>query len=653
MKESTPQRFCDFIKDFEFDYLSIPPEKAWENLENAYTFYLNNISEQEVSDETRELVKRFQQQWTSIKNRTKNNFTNTYLQLRERLAERKVQAISRDVACRTISANVEKVEKNVIIWIKTDDSDNSQNSFAVSENERKGPVEEVPHTITISQNIRTHTHPPRDSTLDSNNDPKLELSADAPETQRPQASDLSYASMSHEIEAETDVFNSENNEDSETIDLDTPDHEEAIDNKEEVKREGNNKEVAKENQNGPFRMREQNRMEFIKSYRAMNESYMWKLSSGRIVEEELFKLGTDLEFEHAIHSFILDVEDELIMEHFTEEELKEIEGTTIPKIPDLSDEIDDFLGKFLGKTNLNKIRQIIKESMFGNDYNREKHHDVDYICLALYSLVREIENGNLKNANLENWYNCHVWNIIFDQAFGDVQAVTVVRGESTSVSTATRKNKQAKRKPGERRRIGRRGDWILRAVGNGNKDEFGVGEAGKDWTDIYGTKYLKEIGLKLPKTLKDMLMVLMERVNWVKDVRKNIQTVGIIHEGLMMSLVYADNPKGYICRMRRSNLMEVPDTAEKFDSILTILASILTAKSAIQMTIEMAQTKRQAVKSSFKGAGYRKRPREEDQHQMPACLSTPKKIKRCAKVNDKRPYPSSPCPGSPSFDPLI
>ncbi|CAB5396375.1 unnamed protein product [Rhizophagus irregularis] len=557
MKESTPQRFCDFIKDFEFDYLSIPPEKAWENLENAYTFYLNNISEQEVSDETRELVKRFQQQWTSIKNRTKNNFTNTYLQLRERLAERKVQAISRDVACRTISANVEKVEKNVIIWIKTDDSDNSQNSFAVSE------------------------------------------------TQRPQASDLSYASMSHEIEAETDVFNSENNEDSETIDLDTPDHEEAIDNKEEVKEEGNNKEVAKENQNGPFRMREQNRMEFIKSYRAMNESYMWKLSSGRIVEEELFKLGTDLEFEHAIHSFILDVEDELIMEHFTEEELKEIEGTTIPKIPDLSDEIDDFLGKFLGKTNLNKIRQIIKESMFGNDYNREKHHDVDYICLALYSLVREIENGNLKNANLENWYNCHVWNIIFDQAFGDVQAVTVVRGESTSVSTATRKNKQAKRKPGERRRIGRRG-----------------------------------IGYS-------------ELVNWVKDVRKNIQTVGIIHEGLMMSLVYADNPKGYICRMRRSNLMEVPDTAEKFDSILTILASILTAKSAIQMTIEMAQTKRQAVKSSFKGAGYRKRPREEDQHQMPACLSTPKKIKRCAKVNDKRPYPSSPCPGSPSFDPLI
>ena len=38
-------------------------------------------------------------------------------------------------------------------------------------------------------------------------------------------------------------------------------------------------------------------------------------------------------------------------------------------------------------------------------------------------------------------------------------------------------------------------DWILRAVSNGNKDEFGPGKAGKDLVDKYGTKYLKGIGL--------------------------------------------------------------------------------------------------------------------------------------------------------------
>ena len=100
---------------------------------------------------------------------------------------------------------------------------------------------------------------------------------------------------------------------------------------------------------------------------------MWKLSSGKFVEEELYKLGKRLEFEQfvfmhvimfvqerrhnctkllfpsAVHSFILDVEDELVMEHFTETELREIDNTSIPEVPELSNEIDEFLNKFLGK----------------------------------------------------------------------------------------------------------------------------------------------------------------------------------------------------------------------------------------------------------------------------------------------------------------
>ncbi|CAG8661834.1 9187_t:CDS:2, partial [Paraglomus brasilianum] len=221
-------------------------------------------------------------------------------------------------------------------------------------------------------------------------------------------------------------------------------------------------------------------------------------------------------------------------------------------------------------------------------------------------------------------------------------------GESTSISTATRKNK--KRKSEERRKIGRRGDWILRAVGNGKKDEFGAGEAGKDWVDEHGTKYIREIGLKLPKTLKDMLVNLMERIKWNEEVRKQIQTIGIIHAGLMMTIVYADNPKGYICRFRRCDLMEVPDTVEKFDSVLTILASVLNAKSVVQETVKMVQTGGQATKS-FKSVGLRKRPRDESQHELSACMSTPKKMKLCTKVNNiRRSYPASPCPGLPNAE---
>lgn len=173
------------------------------------------------------------------------------------------------------------------------------------------------------------------------------------------------------------------------------------------------------------------------------------------------------------------------------------------------------------------------------------------------------------------------------------------RGETTSLATASRKN--AKRKSGERRKMGRRGDWILRSVTNGDKHEFGAGEAGNVWTDDHGTKFLKEAGLKLPKVLKDMLIKLMKKIDWNERKRTRMQTVGIIHSGmffrhefysaknptnalilgLMIMIVYLDNPRGYVCRIRRGELMEIPDNPENFPSVLTVLASVLNLKVSL------------------------------------------------------------------------
>ncbi|CAG8544462.1 11598_t:CDS:2 [Ambispora leptoticha] len=265
--------------------------------------------------------------------------------------------------------------------------------------------------------------------------------------------------------------------------------------------------------------------------------------------------------------------------------------------------------------------------------------------LYIHCKVREIQSGSLKVANLEAWFNCHVWNVVFDQAFGDVNAISVVRGESTSLASASRKN--IKRLSGERRKMGRRIDWILRSISNGDRDEFGAGEAGKSWVDKNGTKFLKEAGLKLPKTLKDMLVKLMEKAGWDEESRAKIQTVGIIHAGLMIMTVYLDNPKGYICRVRRGELMEVPDNAENFPYILTILASVLNIKAVVQEIIKAVQAKKQTVKS-FKRAGFRKRPLDKNEDRISPCLSTPKKAKVCAEAYTEKSYPSSPCPGSPS-----
>jgi len=383
---------------------------------------------------------------------------------------------------------------------------------------------------------------------------------------------------------------------------------------------------------------------------------MWKLSTGRFVEKELYRLGQELEFEHAIHSFMIDVDDELISSHFNDTELEEIDCSAGPHIPDLPDQIAEFLYEFVGKTSLNEIRETLKTKMFGINYDHENHHDKDYIIYALYSLVREVQGGSMKDTKLEAWFNCHIWSVIFDQAFGDINVISVVRGESTSLATASRKN--MKRKSEERRKMGRRGDWIVRSITNDDKHEFGAGEAGNVWMDDNGTKFLKEAGLKLPKVLKDMLVKLMKKVDWNRERCAKMQTVGIIHAGLMIMTVHLDNPQGYICRIRRGEVMEVPDNPENFPSVLKILASVLNLKTVIKETLKVIQASEQTIES-FKTAGRRKRPRDINQRQLSGCMTTPKKAKKaknekaCAEVIDERPYPASPCPGSPNSESLI
>ncbi|PKC10074.1 hypothetical protein RhiirA5_414835 [Rhizophagus irregularis] len=66
-----------------------------------------------------------------------------------------------------------------------------------------------------------------------------------------------------------------------------------------------------------------------------------------------------------------------------------------PHVPDLPDQIAEFLYEFVGKTNLNEIRETKKSKVFGNNYDHENHHDKDYIIYALHSLVREIQGGSM------------------------------------------------------------------------------------------------------------------------------------------------------------------------------------------------------------------------------------------------------------------
>ncbi|KAF0436972.1 hypothetical protein F8M41_004549 [Gigaspora margarita] len=362
-----------------------------------------------------------------------------------------------------------------------------------------------------------------------------------------------------------------------------------------------------DNEKGSHPLNGENRQEIEAAYKTMKKEQMWRLKSGRYVEEVLYKIGLSLTYEHNVHSFIIDAEDETVKKHFDERELEEISDASGPLVPNLSDDVIEYLKKFLNKKSIKEIRQTIneKDDRFDVDYDKEVYHDLDYIRLTIYSLVREIENAHLDCENLEQWYNCHIWNAIFDQSFGNMKEISVVRGD------------------------GCKGDWIIRTNSKGNKNEFGYGEVGKTWIDKSGIKFLREVSLKSLKTLKDMLIDLMRTCKWNPDALSKLQTVGVVHSGLVMMVIRMDNPKGYICRVNRSNIMEVPHNEENFSDILEILAAVLNLKSIVKQTMKIVDMKsvlsEKMMVETFLQAGLSNKRKHI--FEIPVCTSTPKKTK--------------------------
>ncbi|EXX58806.1 uncharacterized protein OCT59_023351 [Rhizophagus irregularis] len=179
----------------------------------------------------------------------------------------------------------------------------------------------------------------------------------------------------------SDKCNETDIEENETVhelhdDLDTSDHEETADEEEEVVETTDNKKV-KENKNRPFRLSEEHQQIVKRVFNGMKKERMWRLLTEKYVKKKLFELGKKLEFEHAVHSFIVDVDDVIIKQHFSKTELDEIDDAHSSQIPELLDEIVEFLSKFDYKTKLGDIRDIIRETMFDGNYNYEKDNDND------------------------------------------------------------------------------------------------------------------------------------------------------------------------------------------------------------------------------------------------------------------------------------
>ncbi|CAB4414240.1 unnamed protein product [Rhizophagus irregularis] len=264
----------------------------------------------------------------------------------------------------------------------------------------------------------------------------------------------------------------------------------------------------------------------------MAENKKWKLSSEKIVEDTMFRYGMKLNEESLIHSWILDLEDTRLKKLFTKEEWNEIKVCNINKVP--------------------KIPEDLAE------------HMVSYAECTFY----ERNSSPLERDMLENWYNINIWSIIFDRCFEQLEVVTCIRGESSSIASSERKNKD--RNLDKRKKMGRRNDRTIRE--RNGRCEFRLVEAAKKFEEN-STKWLKE-SFKTPKIMRDMLVQLMSVVK-NDDRAKKLRTVGWLHFGLYAQTLEMDCANGYVCRLICRELHKVGKGLDR-DGIADTLA-LLTA----------------------------------------------------------------------------
>ncbi|ORX53083.1 hypothetical protein DM01DRAFT_1050210 [Hesseltinella vesiculosa] len=63
---------------------------------------------------------------------------------------------------------------------------------------------------------------------------------------------------------------------------------------------------------------------------------MWTLTSGKVVEDQIFQLGIECEWEHHAHGFIIAPDDPVWKKKFTTDELEEIASTHAHPLPPCS-----------------------------------------------------------------------------------------------------------------------------------------------------------------------------------------------------------------------------------------------------------------------------------------------------------------------------
>ncbi|KAI7864966.1 hypothetical protein BDF14DRAFT_1931718 [Spinellus fusiger] len=350
--------------------------------------------------------------------------------------------------------------------------------------------------------------------------------------------------------------------------------------------------------NSNYKLADSEKKLVVDLYNNIPTSGKWTLSTGRVVDDQMRQLAEDSIYEHPVHSLILDPNDSIWKQYFTMAELNEIRQYKSPQLPSIPDDLQDYLNSYDQKWKSAKELYVFADNQrhdpvdeFDKKWVRESM--VRMSELFLYNNRLELDDSS--EADLLH----DVWPFLY-RAFKDNEA-KAMPGERASGAVALARNEDRgleTRDKRSRKAIGAKLDILFKVCYN----EHGLCEVGKDDVTVADDKYLDDGLTKLPKTLRDMMSLLVQ-----KNPRKinSLLTVGFLVMGLCMELVIMDVPVSqHISRITKTARSEFPSSVTTMAvDFLPLLELTFRGKQAMKMAHEtMNDRKRKNIELIVDGS---------------------------------------------------
>jgi len=240
----------------------------------------------------------------------------------------------------------------------------------------------------------------------------------------------------------------------------------------------------------------------------------------------------------------------------------------------------------------------------------------------------EDPNSPLEKRHLEGWYNVNIWSHIVDHGLRGIRELEIVRSEGTTTATTERKNcKRQRTGTGHRMKIGRRIDGIFQTYVSNRG--FGAIEVGANFKSVSTTKWMTD-SFKLAKTMHDMLAHLCQLVQSRESLVRQLEVVGLVHSELKLQVLRMVSSHGYVCILKRGDLLEIPTKAKDLQSLLKTLVKISQMKKIITncMSIVNNPTYKTATEFYEEMVNDHQPNSPPQRIQLPWSMDTPKKCRR-------------------------